>query len=111
MLDMGFEPTVRKLVSALGMPPNTERQTLMFSATFPDEIQNLARDFLNNYLFLTIGRVGSANTDITQSIFNVDRNSKKDELFQILNNRGQYKDIYLQLSTTVMLVQVQCCLN
>jgi len=39
MLDMGFEPDMRKLVGSPGIPPKEERQTLMFSATFPEEIQ------------------------------------------------------------------------
>ena len=42
MLDMGFEPEVRKIVSEFSMPAVGERQTLMFSATFPEEIQKLA---------------------------------------------------------------------
>lgn len=39
MLDMGFEKVMRELISRPGMPPKNERQTLMFSATFPEEIQ------------------------------------------------------------------------
>lgn len=39
MLDMGFEPDMRKLVGSPGMPAKEDRQTLMFSATFPEEIQ------------------------------------------------------------------------
>lgn len=39
MLDMGFEPDMRKLVNSPGMPPKEERQTLMFSATYPEDIQ------------------------------------------------------------------------
>jgi superfamily II DNA/RNA helicase len=46
MLDMGFEPQIRKIVEQSGMPPPGERQTLLFSATFPKEIQALASDFL-----------------------------------------------------------------
>ena len=42
MLDMGFEPEMRKIVSEFEMPAAGERQTLMFSATFPEEIQKLA---------------------------------------------------------------------
>lgn len=38
MLDMGFEPQIRKIVNQ-GMPPKTQRVTAMFSATFPKEIQ------------------------------------------------------------------------
>lgn len=39
MLDMGFEPQIRKIVEQLDMPKTGARQTLLFSATFPDEIQ------------------------------------------------------------------------
>lgn len=42
MLDMGFEPEMRKIVEQFGMPSKGQRQTLMFSATFPEEIQKLA---------------------------------------------------------------------
>ena len=38
------------------MPPAGQRQTLMFSATFPKEIQRLAADFLYNYVFLTVSQ-------------------------------------------------------
>ena len=50
------------------MPGPDERQTLMFSATFPKEIQMLARDFLKDYVFLAVGRVGSTSENITQKI-------------------------------------------
>ena len=89
MLDMGFEPEIRKLVETMGMPAKTERQTLMFSATFPEEIQKLAADFLNDYLFVTVGRVGAANTDITQNIFQVTQFEKRDKLVSILNETGE----------------------
>lgn len=39
MLDMGFEPQVRRIVEQMDMPPRGVRQTLLFSATFPGEIQ------------------------------------------------------------------------
>ena len=39
MLDMGFEPQIRRIVEKDTMPCTGERQTLMFSATFPKEIQ------------------------------------------------------------------------
>ena len=39
MLDMGFEPQIRRIVEQDTMPPVGQRQTLMFSATFPKEIQ------------------------------------------------------------------------
>jgi len=68
MLDMGFEPQIRRIVDEEGMPPVGERQTLMFSATFPREIQILAQHFLKNYLFLAIGRVGSTVSNIIQHV-------------------------------------------
>lgn len=39
MLDMGFEPQIRKIVEQMDMPPCGARQTMLFSATFPREIQ------------------------------------------------------------------------
>ena len=44
------------------------RQTLMFSATFPEEVQHLAVEFLENYLFLAVGIVGGASSDVTQTV-------------------------------------------
>lgn len=43
MLDMGFEPQIRRIVEEDNMPTVGQRQTLMFSATFPKEIQRLAQ--------------------------------------------------------------------
>lgn len=74
MLDMGFEPQIRRIVEQEGMP--TERQTFMFSATFPTEIQRLAADFMKDYIFLAVGRVGAASKDVTQSIEWVEEDEK-----------------------------------
>merc|ERR1719312_385187 len=76
MLDMGFEPQIRRIVQDDNMPKTGERQTLMFSATFPKEIQKLAADFLNNYIFLAVGRVGSTSENITQTIEYVPEDQK-----------------------------------
>ena len=89
MLDMGFKPAITKIVEQLGMPPKTERNTLMFSATFPDDVQQMAAEFLNNYLFLTIGNVGGANVDITQSVHQVTHGDKRDKLCSILRDAGK----------------------
>ncbi|CAK9250473.1 unnamed protein product, partial [Sphagnum jensenii] len=59
MLDMGFEPQIRRIVLEDNMPRTGDRQTLMFSATFPKKVQELARNFLENYIFLAVGRVGN----------------------------------------------------
>jgi ATP-dependent RNA helicase DDX3X len=66
MLDMGFEPQIRRIVMQEDLPDT--RRTFMFSATFPKEIQRLASDFLEDYIFITVGRVGSAASDILQKV-------------------------------------------
>lgn len=86
MLDMGFEPQIRRIVEARDMPRSPERQTLMFSATFPKEIQILASDFLDNYIFLSVGRVGSTSANITQHILWVETHQKFEYLVDILHS-------------------------
>ncbi|XP_029207734.1 ATP-dependent RNA helicase DDX3X-like [Acropora millepora] len=88
MLDMGFEPQIRRIVDKDTMPKAGERQTLMFSATFPKEIQMLARDFLVNYIFLAVGRVGSTSENITQKTVWVDEYDKRSFLLDLLNASG-----------------------
>jgi ATP-dependent RNA helicase DDX3X len=70
MLDMGFEPQVRQIVSAtdMGSKSRIRRQNMMFSATFAREVQAMARDFLDDYIFITVGRVGSASELVTQKV-------------------------------------------
>lgn len=84
MLDMGFEPQIRRIVEGEDMPGVEDRQTLMFSATFPRDIQMLARDFLKNYIFLSVGRVGSTSENITQKIEYVEDEDKLSLLLDLL---------------------------
>ncbi|XP_037944563.1 ATP-dependent RNA helicase bel [Teleopsis dalmanni] len=86
MLDMGFEPQIRRIVEQLNMPPTGQRQTLMFSATFPKQIQELASDFLSNYIFLAVGRVGSTSENITQTILWVYEPDKRSYLLDLLSS-------------------------
>ena len=85
MLDMGFEPQIRRIVEGEDMPGTDNRQTLMFSATFPRDIQMLARDFLRDYIFLSVGRVGSTSENITQKVEYVEDPDKKSVLLDILH--------------------------
>ncbi|KAF5823340.1 putative RNA helicase [Helianthus annuus] len=85
MLDMGFEPQIRKIVEQTDMPPRGERQTMLFSATFPREIQRLASDFLSNYIFLTVGRVGSSTDLIVQRVEFVQESDKRSHLMDLLH--------------------------
>uniref|UniRef100_A0A9J7Y8R2 RNA helicase n=1 Tax=Cyprinus carpio carpio TaxID=630221 RepID=A0A9J7Y8R2_CYPCA len=89
MLDMGFEPDMRKLVGSPGMPSKEDRQTLMFSATYPEDIQRMAADFLKvDYIFLAVGVVGGACSDVEQTIIQVDQYSKRDQLLDVLKSTG-----------------------
>ncbi|XP_054830163.1 ATP-dependent RNA helicase DDX3X isoform X1 [Eublepharis macularius] len=89
MLDMGFEPQIRRIVEQDTMPPKGARQTMMFSATFPKEIQMLARDFLEEYIFLAVGRVGSTSENITQKVVWVEESDKRSFLLDLLNATGK----------------------
>lgn len=65
MLDMGFEPQIRKIIEQI----RPDRQTLMWSATWPKEVRKLAQDFLNNYVQINIGSLQlSANHNILQIV-------------------------------------------
>ena len=65
VLDMGFEPQLRKICGQI----RPDRQVLMWSATWPKEVQNLASDYLNEYYQVTVGSLElSGNKDVTQTI-------------------------------------------
>jgi len=82
MLDMGFEPQIRQIVGQ--SPPAGDRQTLMFSATFPKSIQRLAEDFLYGYIFLKVGRIGSTTESITQRVRWIEDVEKKKALLEVI---------------------------
>ncbi|NXM52783.1 DDX4 helicase, partial [Illadopsis cleaveri] len=89
MLDMGFGADMKKLVSFPDMPPKDKRQTLMFSATFPEEVQRLAGEFLKtDFLFVVVGRVGGACSDVQQNVLQVSQYFKRDKLIEILHSIG-----------------------
>ena len=73
MLDMGFEPQIRTIVDQI----RPDRQTLMWSATWPKEVQTLASDFLRDTIHVTIGAAGlTANHRILQIVDVVDEAEK-----------------------------------
>uniref|UniRef100_A0A7S4DLH6 RNA helicase n=1 Tax=Lotharella globosa TaxID=91324 RepID=A0A7S4DLH6_9EUKA len=84
MLDMGFEPQIRQIIQDSDMPEKEHRQTLMFSATFPKPIQKLAQDFLRDYVFLSVGRVGATCSLITQKLQYAEESKKKEALIRVL---------------------------
>ena len=91
MLDMGFEPQIRRLVEGGAM--SRERQTSMFSATFPAKIQRLAADFLRDHVFLAVGRVGSAAQLVAQRVcYARGRDDKRAALLAVLAECGSGDD-------------------
>lgn len=101
MLDMGFEPQVRRIVEQMDMPPRGVRQTLLFSATFPGEIQRMASDFLENYIFLAVGRVGSSTELIAQRVEFVHEADKRSHLMDLLHAQRDSADHGKQALTLV----------
>lgn len=93
MLDMGFEPQIRKIVGQI----RPDRQTLMFSATWPKEVRTLAADFQQNPVFLNVGSMElAANHNIEQVVEVVDEYKKQGRLFQLLAHimkQPEYKTI------------------
>jgi ATP-dependent RNA helicase DDX5/DBP2 len=83
MLDMGFEPQIRSIIAKI---PVVGRQTMLFSATWPKEIQSLAHDFLKDPIQINVGEVNVlvANKDITQNIVMCGEDEKFDKLVAIL---------------------------
>ncbi|KAK6643483.1 hypothetical protein RUM43_004988 [Polyplax serrata] len=91
MLDMGFLLPIQQIVGHSTMPKAGERQTLMFSATFPEEVQYLAASFLKDYLFVTVGIVGGACIDVEQRFFCVNKFEKRNKLVELLSENPKSK--------------------
>lgn len=82
-LDMGFEPQIRDILKHV---PTEGRQTMLFSATWPREIQALAHDFLKDPVQINVGDVNVlvANKDIKQTITVCSDGEKFDKLSDVL---------------------------
>ncbi|KRF98680.1 uncharacterized protein Dwil_GK18312 [Drosophila willistoni] len=94
MLDMGFSESMRKIITHPTM--RKEHQTLMFSATFPEEIQRMAGEFLRDYVFVTIGVIGGACSDVTQTIYEVDKFNKRAKLMEILRDGADGTIVFVE---------------
>jgi len=88
MLDMGFEPQIRKIVNQI----RPDRQTLMWSATWPKEVRKMAEDFLQKYIHLTVGSMElAANHSILQIVDVCTEYEKEEKLMKLLNEMSQDK--------------------
>ena len=80
MLDMGFAPQISRIVTAI--PPY--RQTLLFSATMPPEVEALARKYLRKPLVVQVGRRTEAANTVTHAVYPVPRERKSALLAELL---------------------------
>jgi ATP-dependent RNA helicase RhlE len=84
MLDMGFLPDLQRIINLLPK----ERQNLMFSATFSPEIKKLANSFLNDPVTIEVARSNATADNVTQVVYKVDEESKRDAVAHIIRERG-----------------------
>lgn len=80
MLDMGFIHDIRKIISALPK----KRQNLLFSATFSKAVKSLADSFLHSPVVIEIGRRNNTSDCVKQTIYSVDRESKRELLYHLI---------------------------
>ena len=85
MLDMGFWPDVQRILGAL---PRV-RQTLLFSATMPEEVLTLTREFLNEPKLVQVGRHGGPAQTISHAIQTVTKAEKIEWLARWLRNDAE----------------------
>ena len=91
MLDMGFIPDIKRIVRH--MPSNTERQSLLFSATFNQDVMNLAYRWLHQPAFVEIAPESKTNQAIDQQFYLVTEREKTSALKQILADDSVKKTI------------------
>jgi ATP-dependent RNA helicase DDX5/DBP2 len=81
MLDMGFEPQIRKIIGQI----RPDRQTCMWSATWPKEVRQLAADYLTDAIQVNIGSMDlSASHNITQVVEVISEHDKRDRMIKHL---------------------------
>lgn len=83
MLDMGFINDIKKILKLLPR----KRQSLFFSATMPDNIVSLADKILTDPIKIEVDAVSSAADTVQQKVYYTNKESKKDLLFHILENK------------------------
>lgn len=89
MLDMGFLPDIRRVLSYL---PKTPRQTLFFSATLPPPIVALSREMLRNPAAINVERRAAPATGVAQAVYMVPESRKAALLLELLR-RGDIENV------------------
>ena len=83
MLDMGFLPDIKRIIALL--PP--KRQTLLFSATYSDEIRKLAAQWLRDPAQVEVAPRNAVTDTVTHTVYKVDSRAKRDALVRLLRDR------------------------
>jgi len=83
MLDMGFAPQLKQIFPALP----SQRQTLLFSATFPKEIETMAQKLMKNPVKIQAGAISVPVTNINQRAVRMGGSQKNDRLLDEINTR------------------------
>ncbi|KAJ3409221.1 RNA-dependent ATPase [Chytridiales sp. JEL 0842] len=84
MLDLGFEPNIKEIAAAI---KKKERQTVMFSATWPQSVVKLSQQYLANPVHVTVGSTDlTANINITQHVEVIDPKDKNTRLLALLRD-------------------------
>ncbi len=89
MLDMGFMPDLKRILALLPK----QRQNLMFSATFSNEIKKLADDFLTNPTLIEVARSNATAENVTQKVYLVEQAKKQALLTQLLKETNSQQVI------------------
>jgi ATP-dependent RNA helicase RhlE len=84
MLDMGFAPQIQKVVAQIP----TYRQTLLFSATMPPEVEALARKYLRKPVVVQVARRNSTATTVTHAVYPVPAHRKSELLINVLSKHA-----------------------
>ncbi|WP_422380725.1 DEAD/DEAH box helicase [Marinicellulosiphila megalodicopiae] len=89
MLDLGFED---ELASILQFLPQT-KQTLLFSATYPESVKKVVAEFLNNPVYLSSSKQNTANKNIKQWLYEIDKKNKPAAIMKIIEEYNQQQSI------------------
>ena len=84
MLDMGFAPQINRIVREIP----SYRQTMLFSATMPPEVEALARKYLRKPVVVQVGRRSMAASGVTHAVYPVPRERKSALLIELLRRKG-----------------------
>jgi ATP-dependent RNA helicase RhlE len=91
MLDMGFAPQINRIVSELPK----YRQTLLFSATMPPEVEALARKYLRKPVVVQVGVRSAAASTVTHAVYPVPREKKNALLVELLTGDTEHESVLI----------------